>query len=377
MKKMFFLIWIFGVTNIVSADYSYQNSSVCVWDMCSVETCHVTEHDSEIITTTTEYTDEEISSALHAYLLKQGETTFANRLSWTVCMSSETYIETESNEITPDPTVVCEWTNPLCWNSEVDTQQGEECDKWIENNWIEWSWCSSSCTITPYCWDSVVNEELDEECDPWYDAAYCNENTCKLLDDVPVWFDIWLFDPTYCEWNFMWGIETSEENFDFSQVWMYLEAKCPWSDVYVPLNPEIDDNWEYVAEIEYSDLSSPRFLVWECHIRYWWWYISDDTVIHKTAFETLEGMCPTWSWNWSWWSWSSGWSGSWPSSAHFSSYYSTPAIPLYSSFYERIDADDVMHNSAPVQASKLQLDPWVPLNFPSVLNETWGFMFDF
>ena len=49
---------------------------------------------------------------------------------------------------------------------------------------------------------------------------------------------------------------------------MYLEAKCPGSDVYVPLNPEIDENGVYLAELEYTDLESDRFLVGECHIRY-------------------------------------------------------------------------------------------------------------
>jgi hypothetical protein len=286
------------------------------------------------------------------------------------------YEQTTTEVVTPDPTQQCERTDPICGNGVVDIPEGEECDDGIAVNGTDWSNCSVECLLDPYCGDGIVQVDLWEECDPWMwnETEYCDEPTCKYLENVPREFDITLWDPVPCEGHFNGGITVDDEDFDFSTTWMYLEAKCPGSDVYVPLNPEIDEYGVYLAEIEYTDLESPRFLVGECHIRYGGWYKGDPNVIHKSAYERLEWICPESSWSGGWWRWGPY---GWGPYTNPSSWGSNSLMPTYSSFYDvYIPEDEVFFNSAPLVETSLFLNPSLPVPFPLELSETWGY-FDF
>ncbi len=327
MKKIILLLlWTFWLLGVTFSDYSYQNTSVCVGDVCSIQTCSVTEYDTQEVTTTTEYPDKDISSDLYDYLIAQWETTFANWLAWTVCVSDAIYTESIAEVKKPDPTEVCEWSMPLCGNGEIDTDLGEECDEWIDKNGTNNVWCSQDCKIISYCGDWMVNKELGEECDPWFDAEFCLEESCMFVENLSPDFDIDVWDPVTCEWDFEGGIIFSDEiNQDLDSVIMYLDVDCEWDGTYVSLDPILDEQWNYLAKLNYTDPTSERYLIGSCHVKYWGCFKTDgwDKCVDKTANVILEGVCLTEGWSnvwwrntwWSWWSnaWVSWWSNVWGS----------------------------------------------------------------
>jgi len=92
MKKTLFFLLGMWISLSVFADYSYQQSSICIGEVCSIETCHVTEHDEIELSSSIEYPDSDMSSALYEYLVAQGEMRFADWLAGTVCISENIYM---------------------------------------------------------------------------------------------------------------------------------------------------------------------------------------------------------------------------------------------------------------------------------------------
>lgn len=65
---------------ISSADYSYNKQNICIGDVCSVETCDVTEYDPTEVIKIDTHTHTEMHDALLDYLRDQGQDNFVEYL---------------------------------------------------------------------------------------------------------------------------------------------------------------------------------------------------------------------------------------------------------------------------------------------------------
>lgn len=240
--------------SIASADYRYTKSNLCVWDACSVQTCDVTEYEAQLTTTTTTHSADEVFAALQQYLKDNWQDFYVEWLDnvvWWVC-TIPPYVTSTTTNMIPDPTETCTRSDPICWNSIVE--DGEECDKWVETNGQDGVWCSTDCKLRPE-------------------------------------FDVSVYDPVPCDQHFKWWAKL--DTWDYENVQMYLEVQCEDGWEYVSLDPLLDDNGEYTALLNYIDPSASNYLMWECNVRYGWYYQWIE--VRKTAVVTLEWVCDNWA----------------------------------------------------------------------------------
>lgn len=355
MKHLLISIIILSCWWFVYADYSYTKWSVCTWDQCSTQTCHVTEYDEQVITSTQTYTDTEVISDLYDYLIAQWEDVYADRLMHLLdiqCIEKKAYTVSETKTEVPSPTEECERSQPICGNGVVDA--GEECDKGSDKNWKEWI----SCT-----------------------------HDCMLSDE----FDVNVYDPVLCDGHFEGGIDLPSGDYD--NVSMHLDIMCEGDTEYTSLNPVLNDEGEYVALLNYTDQSASNFKQWACNVRYGGTY--KWITVEKTATEYLQWWCKEWWWpsSWSsdwpaWWSktWSSGWSNWGPIVNEDGSItvFSTISSPIWWIDSPKLSDPvqgpiDTFHSTAPVAPagdSALILDPAAPhLAPPRLLEKTWAWWF--
>lgn len=237
MKKIFFFFFGAFIFTPIFADYSYQQWSICVGDVCSTEICYVVEQEPIKISSTIEYPDDDMSSALHTYLVAQGETQFANWLAGTVCMSEEIFTETTVSIVTPEPLKTCERSQAICG-------------------------------------DGIIQTEIWEECDPWVDATYCDTVSCTFIEEFTPILDMTIQENIGCEEAISWWI--SGEIDIYEDVDMYIEVECA-DGVSRSLPVVLWENGYFSAEVEYNDILSDRYVSWICNIRYWATYQSAHT----------------------------------------------------------------------------------------------------
>lgn len=182
---MLAIVWVLPLS--VSADYAYTSWSLCNQGVCSNLVCEVTQYDSEIIETT--HSEEITLGSLQEvanYLLSAGETRLAEIViasqCATTCAQPRTWTTTEV--VTPPSTEQCAWSAPVCGNDIVESNAGEECDLWVEQNGTEWSYCDVDCKIVQEGWlySTCGNYQVDlnawEECDLWPDKNGAIGTTC-------------------------------------------------------------------------------------------------------------------------------------------------------------------------------------------------------